>query len=158
MKILFADLDGVANGHRKHPDNPYCGILPECMWRLNRVIRATDCNLVITSAWRYMMFGEEPPMTLLGFEYMMRTHGLISFPDRRVIVGHTVADETVNDRGAQIMRWLTNYPWEIEAWAAVDDLPELDLHHHSDRLVRTDGAVGMTDADADLLIEILGGS
>jgi hypothetical protein len=52
MKPLFLDIDGVLNAHEPHPGSLYNGIRPDCMGRLNRVLKATGASLVISSAWR----------------------------------------------------------------------------------------------------------
>lgn len=73
MKILSLDLDGVLNDHSKHA-NGYCGTKPEFVSQLNRVIAATDCKLVISSARRYLVHGGH--MTTTGFTNLLLTHGV----------------------------------------------------------------------------------
>ena len=70
-RYLFFDIDGVLNDHSKLEGSPYCGINPKCMDRLNFVIEKTNCKLILTSAWRYMI--NNHAMTLTGFEYMLYT-------------------------------------------------------------------------------------
>lgn len=158
MKLCFLDIDGVLSDHSKLPGSVYCGIDELCMTSLNRVVAETDCKLVITSSWRYMILGEQ--MTIKGFEYMLATHGLILRENESLVVGYTRKDISPNntDRGQQIIDWLYEKLIDSKraAWAVVDDMPELvQLGHHQWRLVATDGKVGMTAADADTLIRIL---
>lgn len=160
MKVLFLDIDGVLNGHEKHPDSPYTTIRPDCIQRLNRVVAQTECKIVISSAWRYMLFrkGRKPaPMTLLGFQYMLYTHGLVGAVSRDLIIGHTCSDEIVSDRGDQVIDWATDHCLEPDEWAVVDDDPmEMELGKYRDRLVRTNGKTGMTDATVRRLVKLLG--
>jgi len=74
MKVIFLDIDGVLNGHEFCEHAKSCGINPECVCELNRIIAATDAKIVLSSAWRYMVHGGA--LTLKGFEYMLRTHGV----------------------------------------------------------------------------------
>jgi HAD domain in Swiss Army Knife RNA repair proteins len=163
MKVLFLDIDGVLNGHEKHPDSPYTTIRPDCVQRLNRVIAATHCQLVISSAWRYMLLRirrNQPAMTLAGFKYMLNTHGLVFLANGCDIIGYTCSDERVPTRGGQILKWLMEHPSQLDSWAVVDDDPmEMELgKSHKRRLVRTDGAKGLQDKDVAKLIRLLGKS
>lgn len=62
-KILFLDIDGVLNSkdYAQKLDHPmvingngeFPDIDPEAMERLNYIIKETNCNIVLTSGWRY---------------------------------------------------------------------------------------------------------
>jgi hypothetical protein len=156
MKPLFLDIDGVLNAHEPHPGSLYNGIRLDCMGRLNRVLKATGASLVISSAWRYIILcGNMKP---LGFEYLLISHGLVSLPG--VVIGLTEPDEAAPCRGQLIRKWLSDHggPSAFASWAVVDDDP-MNMQLGDDaqhRLVRTDGAKGMTDADAERLIALFG--
>lgn len=160
MKILFLDIDGVLNDHGKMM-NLYCGIQPDKVERLNTIIDATDCYIVISSAWRYMILGEE--MTAKGFEYMLVTHG-IKCNNR--IVGYTPSDEDVTTRGRQISAWIDIILPKIlqdkrataYKYVVVDDLDKetgIQITQSGHTLVQTDGTKGLTDEDAERIISIL---
>ena len=156
IKLLFLDIDGVLNGHEKLPGSVYCGIRPDQMAQLNRIIAETGCRLVISSAWRYMVLGGQ--MTEKGFQHLLQTHGLVCPEGEQVVVGTTVADEEIDDRGAQILSCVAGWPSRLMGWAVVDDDPMgMVLGHHEWRLVRTRGDVGLTAEGADRAIEILNG-
>lgn len=67
MKILFLDIDGVLNSDswytRRREDGlrmedmgdryPFYEFDPESVARLNKIIDATDCNIVVSSTWRH---------------------------------------------------------------------------------------------------------
>lgn len=163
-KILFLDIDGCLNGHEKHPDSPYTTIRPDCVQRLNSVVKATDCKIVISSAWRYMMLrprkNRAAAMTLLGFQYMLHTHGLMTHNHKdmsSIIIGHTCSDEEIATRGKQVLHWIRTAKAKIEKWAAVDDI---DFRHELGKfapLVVTDSKSGIQGSHVKELVKLLGG-
>jgi hypothetical protein len=159
--VLFIDIDGVLNAHEWDPA-VMCGqIHADKVARLNRVLLTTGAEIVVSSAWRYIVLrGEMNPM---GFEWLLRSHGvlgdrLIGFtgPDTMERQPYT-GDPTTwlpapNERGLQISRWLSeNGPRQ---YAVVDDL-DLGITAAGHPFVQTVGTVGLTDADADRLIRLL---
>lgn len=149
--VLFLDIDGVLNDHSDYV------IQPEPVRNLNRVIAKTNCVIVLSSAWRYMIHGGA--MTIKGFEYLLRSHGIQVAEGR--LVGLTGRDEDfeaepdgwtdIRVRGRQIAAWRLGHPVDAR-WVAVDDLP---IGVDQDHLVLTDGSKGLTLTDAERLIEIL---
>lgn len=166
MRVLFLDIDGVLNGHEWDDEAKSCNIRRECVKHLNRVVKETGCRIVLSSAWRYIVLGGD--MTWKGFGYMLRTHGLLAECGARdLIVGHTRADDLLCDpadlkadeRAVQIREWLkwrNEFTPVVESFAAVDD-DDQGFAAHGIPAVITDGKVGLTAADADRLIELLGG-
>lgn len=153
MRLLFLDIDGVLNGHEKNAAG-VCGIRPDCAVQLNRVLEKTGCRLVITSAWRYLI--HSGVMTRTGFERMLQTHGINAYER---IEGLTRPDANLSDkheRGKQIRDYLQGK--QLEAYAVVDDDGEIGIPEAGHPFVKTDGKVGLTDADADRLIELLRGA
>jgi hypothetical protein len=149
VRILFLDIDGVLNRAGQHSDLAQSSSLdPQAVARLNGVLARTGARLVVSSSWRYLILGGA--MTVPGFEYLLRTHGVAA----DCLVGHTCADEDTPERGAQIRRWLAEHG-PVAAWAAVDDGP-LELGDEGWRQVQTDRRLGLTDEDAAALIRILG--
>lgn len=150
--LLFLDLDGPLNAHSR-ASNGYCGTLPHLVTRLNRLIRETDCLIVVTSAWRYLVYGGY--MTVVGFENLLLTHG---FDCRNRIAGITRMDVSseVTDRGVQIREWLAEYGQGAGAVAVVDDR-QFDIDPQEFRLVLVDPYLGITDEHVAALGGILGG-
>lgn len=154
-KFLFLDIDGVLNGHEFSNEAESCQIKPECVKAFNRVIRNTDALVVLSSSWRYLVLNKA--MTLKGFHSMLRTHGVTKDLE---IFGTLPYDATQQAdgiaRGQAILEWLRNetmhYYGKPVRWAAIDDL---NLGICAERTILTDGKVGMTETDADQLIEIL---
>lgn len=169
MRVLFLDIDGVLNGHEWDDEAQSCTIRRECVKHLSRVIRETGCKIVLSSAWRYMVHGGS--MTLQGFGYMLRTHGLIA-PGGTInlIVGMTDKDAEpcapgvtdVGERGRQCRAWLDYWNGlgmavvPVGSFAAVDD-EDHDFAASGIPAIITDGRTGMTEQDADRLIQILQG-
>jgi len=163
-RILFLDIDGVLNDHAMCEVPNCCTIKPACMASLNRIIHDTDCKIVLSSAWRYIVHGHD--MTCRGFEYMLRTHGLIDRPG--VILDLTRPDAALNEpRSAQILHWLREaesccgLALEIRTfhWAVVDDL---DLGFSAceqcgPRFVRTNGKSGLNHVSAQQIIDVFNG-
>jgi len=146
-KILFLDIDGVLNGHEYNTDAESNTIKHECVKHLNRILAETQCELVISSAWRYMIHGGA--MTLQGFGYMLRTHGVKNVK----IVGITEKDtqmENPTERGLLIQQWLSKN--KVDQYAIVDDM---QLGFDGMPFVKTDEKTGLTEKDADQLIRIL---
>lgn len=153
MDVLFLDIDGVLNGHDYSPDAESSTIRKECVVNLSRILTQSDCKVVIISAWRYMILGEA--MTIKGFEYMLRTHGLAGIKDR--IVGITRKDyesgqvENSTERADQITEWLGEHK-EVSNYVVLDDL---DLGHSLFHpFVQTDGKVGLTAQDVEKVLHI----
>lgn len=146
--ILFLDCDGSGlNGHERHP-NGYCGSRPDVVARLNRVIAATDCVLVVTSAWRYLVHSGQ--MTVLGLESLLLTHGVAAHCRVAAVTRRDAAPEDC-DRGRQVADWLVaNAAAGPGRYAVLDDL-ELDIPVHGHPFVHVAGGDGMDDAAAALI-------
>jgi hypothetical protein len=142
MKILFLDIDGVLN-HQMYESHHETGdsLDPRCTYQLTRVIKATDCKLVISSTWRLNIIGGD--FSLYGFETMLSACGV---KGARVI-GYT--HNRGNSRFKQIMDWLKDSDFEIVKYAIVDDDTVCSGQ------VKPNHQHGLAPWDADELIRIL---
>ncbi len=160
MKVIFLDIDGVLNAHDWDEAAQSNRIRHRCVEQLSRILGETGAKIVLSSSWRYMIHCGA--MTTIGFEYMLRTHGAFGIVHK--IVGVTIKDEdtpgylgpehTEGDwepRATQIRKWLEEHP-EVASFVVIDDG---DVPGFGERFVQTDGATGLTDADADRAIAIL---
>ena len=144
-------------------ENGYCGINADCVRNLNSIlVDIPDLKIVITSAWRYIMIGQQ--MTLKGFEYMLMVHGIDC---RGRLHGHTDKDESpdlpqdIQDlawtaiglrlRGEQIRSYVARHG--IKRYAVLDDLA-ID----ADNFVKTDPTIGLTLQEAVKVVDILLGA
>lgn len=168
-KLLFTDIDGVFNSliatrigvgrTAKKPVlpafEPIVEFDPRCVAEFNRIVIATDAKLVISSAWRNLVHGGR--MNLLGFETMLKTHGV-----RGDVIGVTRPSREDNEEGRE-PRW-----YQIRDYLRDTRTPDLDYRSFcildDDETafghmpgVRTSGT-GLTQKDADLAICILTGT
>lgn len=140
--ILFLDIDGVLN---RIDCNGVTGrrlIEPECVWALGWIIEKTNAAVVLSSAWRYMTFDTEDhpaAVTLTGFEYLLKTHGLSVPTVHPIVVGTTPSDEMVSNRVLQIDYWVDRHKPPL--YVAIDDM---DLGNPFLSFIKTNGRVGLT--------------
>jgi len=145
MKVLFLDVDGVLNAHRKGR-NGFCYFEPVCVENLNKILFSiTDLQIVISSSWRYMI--EPSVMTLLGFEYLLIVSGVAC---KARILGMTTRDKEIPGRADQIKRWLDEHP-DVTKHLALDDL-DWDFPSRKIVSLQTDGYVGLTEESAQEII------
>lgn len=147
--LIFLDIDGVLNDHEWDDVAGSCTIRRDCMKELNRIVHAVDAEVVISSAWRYMILGGS--MTLVGFSHMLRTHGFTGATQR--IIGHTGKDSSTgtNGRAMLIKDWMGN---RSRPYLAIDD-DDLGYTVHGVPVLLTDPKRGLTVADADKAIQML---
>jgi len=146
--VIFLDIDGVLNsadwlrrgwmadmddiGATRHFN-------PEAGARLNRVIKATSCELVISSTWRITH----------SCKWIQRTLRRRGVPRARVI-GKTPGGGGF--RGPQIQDWLDSH--EPRRFAILDDSDDMtDALYH--RLIRTTWERGLQDEHVGPLIAML---
>jgi hypothetical protein len=154
MRLLYLDLDGVLNGHERL-SNGYCGICPVNVGVFNSLLAEfSDLKLVISSSWRYLVLSGD--MTLRGFENLLLTHGLkchgrvagVTGPDEDWLEWDGTGDryaalqeQGCDIRAKQILAHVTEH--QPEQWAVLDDMAV-----PVPRLVRTNGTLGLTSANA----------
>ena len=165
MNVLFLDIDGVLNSLDWYErragslgieatSRPANELDPFAVERLNRVMTATGCSVVISSTWRLRY----SPQRIAA---MLVRCGLNPSLVPRFI-GSTDNDAPPFDmpnrtrcgRGMQIQRWLDAH--DVERFAIVDD--DSDMGHLLPHLVQTSHDHGMLDEHADALIAALGAS
>lgn len=139
MKVLFLDMDGVVNDFTTK-------VLPEKMALLQEIYLATGCVAVLSSMWRrYIHRGM---FTLVGFNFLLATHNL----DLDVIDTIGPGEEDEEARGILIKEWLIRHP-EVQTYCVVDDMRG---GFDGLTIVRTNGRVGLTEANAQEIITRLG--
>ena len=144
VPVIFLDLDGVLNDHRKWP-NKFAPLLPENVQHLNHILEAMpDVQIVLSSAWRYRFDNEyviEALLCCFGVNAFERIHGRTEWDP----VDHLRPYDDrewwermgVQWRGEQIREYAERYG--LTQWAVLDDLP-LDVEH----LFQTEPTVGLT--------------
>lgn len=164
IPVVVLDLDGVANHQRLYdanlargtPTPPEGWIDRECIARINTLCERTGARIVISSSWRtYETIRGQPVGGLVGTVAVLRACGLTA-----EVIGATPDHATPEqrerhqraDRWPEIHEWLAAHP-EVGAWVVLDDseLPGVP----AESFVRTDIAVGITDADVERAVRIL---
>lgn len=110
MKVLFLDIDGVCNSRRfaNEGNSLWNNTDPEAVKLIRRIIKETDCRVVLSSTWRM-------------------------YPDSRKAVREQVchyidctkdmqdgAKWGIVERGLEVQEWLDRHP-EVIQYAIVDD-------------------------------------
>ena len=175
-RLIFLDIDGVLNAHAydNHSDIESSTIERDCVAALNLLIDASNPQIVVSSAWRYMIglnwrtptnkipvdrLSRDPKgaMTLRGFEYLLRTYGVRA---KGRLIGVTARDEEIPTRGEQITAWLGRHG--RRPYIVVDDggkVPgttewsDLGLSVHP--VVWTHGSRGLAVHDLAKALELL---
>jgi hypothetical protein len=181
LRILFLDVDGVLNGHDWHEGAQSNTLRHGCIDQLSRVLAETGCRIVLSSAWRYLIHGRA--MTTRGFEALLRSHGACGVVNK--IVGATCRDEECShcghrhtkrkpaapnadgyyvcrrcdrpsSRADQVSRWLREHGEVVclGRYVVLDD-SDYGFAAAGHPFVQTDGAYGLTAADADQVIALL---
>ena len=139
MKVLFLDVDGVLNNF--HMRNFGEAFSPPSCDALNSILdRVPDLKIVISSSWR-----------MWGTDYMQKLLEKNGIKDAKSKVIDITGQEQ-GIRGYQIQCWLDRNP-SVAKFAILDD--ESDMGPLLDRLVKTNGYVGLTSTDADRVVDLL---
>lgn len=160
MKILFLDFDGVMNGGVSSEDFhamraaakvkdldtvARIGLDPALVERVDRICRVTGASIVISTGWR-SSFTDDELVT------MLRMRGLTA-----EVIGSTpqIGPERMSEyppttRTREIKAWLSQHAG-VMRWLAIDDMA-LRLEH----AVQTDERTGITEADVEMAILMLG--
>jgi len=160
--IIFLDVDGVLNTHSPLCPHVMCGqIHDDKAAILKRIILTTKAQIVLSSAWRYLIYRDD--MNLVGLNWLFRSHGIPG-----VIFGITREDTMVvrepwdgsqpwpvsNERGRQIADWVRINEFSGK-YVVIDDM-DLGISEMKLPFVQTDPRNGLTEIDAERAIEFLG--
>jgi len=140
--FLFLDIDGVLNSSRSAKQfGTFATFDPVCVNALNRVLKITEAQVVISSVWRFNRTAAD--LTKELFRQNIRLPGEVKYtPDFRRDIPR---DEEI---GAFLARYPAKMPYVI-----LDDNTDMgDLLPH---LVKTDSNIGLTEENADRAIEML---
>ena len=143
MKVLFLDIDGVLNSafvldEQRRGDAIDRGMVE----RVNKIVDATGCKIVISSTWRILH-----PLGQLTA--LLRQHGM-----RDVVIDKTPRlDATYFNRGDEILIWIGNHP-EVMNFIALDDSAG-EFDKIRDHLVATTWKHGLQDEHVVKAITLL---
>lgn len=161
MKIIFLDIDGVLNCSTSKSfchDNIYGvikGIDSDKVKRLAKIVEITGAEIILSSDWKD------------GWEkyYTMPKPSHAKYLDNHLYKKGklTIKDKTPNTskgswfRGNEILTYLRSHQ-DVENYVILDDtfFEDFSIKEISEHLVLTDYKVGLTDADVEKAIKILG--
>ena len=147
IRIIFLDIDGVVNSHRKtkevyelthKPHSNFNTPFDErCMQVLKEIVELTDSYIVITSTWRKFAEGRKKLVEAFK-EYDL---------DYRII-GYTPVLNKL--RSEEIKAFLSSLTIPV-TYVIIDD--DSDMEELMDHLVKTDIKVGLTEEQKETIIK-----
>ncbi len=144
MKVLFLDIDGVVCLHKdKDWDNEEEIFDAACCRKLQEIVSATGCKLVLSSSWRLF------PESIRSMFRQLKPFGIT----RENFLGRTPLR---GERGDEIMAYLKKRP-QIETFVALDDEPFYSSAFPQDRLILTKPESGITENVKNACIRKLNG-
>jgi hypothetical protein len=154
--VVFLDIDCVLNSKQWYAHNAAShegpspcsterrlwekSIDPECVQRLNRILRQTGAVVIVSSSWR-------KKHALSEIVSILESRGF-----RGEINGTTSATGALS-RTEEISEWLAENRPPGSAWVAIDD--ELTSGLPGERIVSPSSETGLTDRDVEQAIAIL---
>jgi hypothetical protein len=135
-RIIFLDFDGVLTVRETRFNTGH----PNCVAALNRIIEATDADIVVSSTWRSMGIA-----TCIG---NLRRWGV-----RGEVVGLT-PHHPGGFRGAEIQEWLDSHGKHVASFVILDDDQDMG-ETLMPKLVKTTCATGLCMEDAEKAIALL---
>ena len=144
MKVLFLDIDGVVCLHKdKDWDNEEEIFDADCCRKLQEIVSATGCKLVLSSSWRLF------PESIRSMFRQLKPFGIT----RENFLGRTPLR---GERGDEIMAYLKKRP-KIETFVALDDERFYSRAFPQDRLILTKPESGITENVKNACIRKLNG-
>ena len=166
VKILFLDIDGVLNCMNvvdKKPSNDerVYGFNPDLVKNLKKVVDATGCRIVVSSSWRYHLDYApfQPKM-----EWRKVLAEMMGYDASTLFIGNTPRGNS-GKRGEEILAWILENKDAYGVYQSVpiricvvdDEIGDIICNIDSRNVVKTDMRKGLTEEDADRIIEILNG-
>ena len=132
MKVLFLDIDGVLNNTRTEKSfGDLMAIDPAMAALVQRIVRNTGCEIVLSSSWRLFQNGRDEI-------------------ERKICKFADITPILHAPRGYEIKVWLTLHP-EIQHYAILDDADSI-LPEHRANFFQTAWESGLTE-DIALAVE-----
>jgi len=154
VRVVFLDVDGVIANDK----TDYSHFDPDCVRRLNVILKEADAHAVVTSTRRRGETVDSLRALFLGGGNRHKSRGAPDPEpfDTRRIIGMTPNLSACKDfrrraglswgRGHEITEWMRTYEGGIDGYVVLDD-DTADIAPHGERLVRTDSRLGLTDGD-----------
>lgn len=148
-KLIFLDIDGVLNNHVCHPKLKFCSINKGCATIFNEILEETGAKFVLSSAWRYNVWGGG--MTIEGLKNLFYSHWI----DASRLIGITRKDISPyrSDRGQQITEWISENRFAGK-YIVIDDM-DLEITQCGHPFFQTNWETGLTCQDKRKIIQLL---
>lgn len=137
MKILFLDVDGVLNSHKT---GGRYALKRACLKRLEKIVKETGCDIVLSSTWRKDAYALKRLRRVLKYRNIFIKDITPDFSD----VHHLVRGDEIHE---WMVRHLTRAEWGTIKIAILDDDSDM-LDFQLKDFFQTDGEYGMTDTIA----------
>ena len=147
--VIFLDVDGVLNTelaedftfHELHMGEGKLNV--KCILNLKKIIKQSNKNtrIVLSSSWR------TDEWRINKLKYYLNLYGIDAY---NIIIDTT---PRIGNRTKDISTWLERNGEKVDKWVAIDDY-SLDL----DFAVRTDPKYGLTNENADFVLNIISDS
>lgn len=151
-KVLFIDFDGVLN-NRSHwflvaaedidYENPSSHLSETLVKRLNKIVETTNCNIVISSAWRYHH-------SLADLRKYLKEKGF-NYGEKIIDVTKHISPR---NREIEVEEWLSRNT-NVKQFAIVDDIEFFFDEKYPKQFVKTNADDGLTENNVNAIIEIL---
>lgn len=143
MRVLFLDIDGVCNSrlfaervYRRTGKRMWLDVDPELVQHVRRIIKETDCKVVLSSTWR--LYPEAVAVVERDVCRILDCTKDMQAGKKRGVV----------DRGYEVQEWLNRHP-EVKHYAIVDDSSDFFPEQW---LFKTTFAKGITPEITDAII------
>lgn len=156
--VIFLDVDGVLNHSalyaalrpRTGRTRPVDWLDRACVARVNALCERTGAQVVISSGWRRYLGVATALNVLRAGGLTAKVLGATPVID---VLPHDHPDAARLSRWGEIRTWLDANP-QVTRWVVIDDVALEGVP--AGRFVRTDIAVGITEADAERAAAALG--
>ena len=156
MKVIFLDFDGVITNYESRYN-----LNAKKMEIIKHICDVTDAKIVITSSWRFATLED----TMISITDTSKDPNLTPFFPAERVIGVTDRMRAIKNgntdklfrvpRGTEIKEWLNEHK-DVDKYVIIDDDTDM-LLEQADFFVRTDGVEGITEKDAEKVIQILNG-
>lgn len=152
MKIIFLDIDGVLNGDNTEVVNGYVFVDEEKVKLLKHIVDETGAKIVLSSDWRYDWETKDEFFLCPALRHTLEKYDLEIMDTTPIFF-----NIGMYGREREIEDWLEDAKiygnLDIENFVILEDYWYFE--HFANNVVRTNENDGLTEADAEMAIEIL---
>ncbi len=154
MKYLFLDIDGVLNHNEWYGSSQMAAYIktttrweqecfdPDCVQRVNKILKETGAELVVSSSWR-----GDPELSEIFESVGLPTNYLVT------PLVDVSTWEYYDTRGEEIEAFLKNNP--CENYVILDDDTDFTEEQLKNHFIRCSNEDGLTEEKANQAIKIL---